>query len=85
MILDIRPGLAVYKLVKTLPVFTAWKEKLTHIGTYGQVNGGELGKLADDWFKWQLRVDRKAAKTFKGADCTLCKDSTWHVSKKNID
>jgi len=78
-------GISGYQGIDKYPVFSAWKEKLTHIGTYGQPDGGELGKLADAWFSWQLRGDQKAAKTFKGADCALCKDPTWHVSKKNID
>jgi hypothetical protein len=37
------------------------------------------------WFAWQLKGDALAAKMFKGRDCTLCKDTTWHVSKKKID
>jgi len=78
-------GISGYQGIDRYPVFSAWKEKLTHIGTYGQPDGGELGKLADAWFSWQLRGDMKAAKVFKGADCSLCTDSTWHVSKKKID
>jgi dienelactone hydrolase len=78
-------GISGYQGIDKYPVFSAWKEKLTHIGTYGLPDGGELGKLADAWFSWQLRGDKKAAKIFQGADCALCKDPTWHVAKKNID
>lgn len=69
----------------TTPVFNAWKTDLTHIGTYGMPNGGELGRLASAWFNWQLKGDENAGKLFKGQDCGLCTDSTWHVQKKHID
>jgi hypothetical protein len=68
-------------------VFLAWQDNLTHIGTYGMPNGGELGRIAWQWFASELRKDQKAAKAFKGADCTLCKETAdgWHVQKKMID
>jgi hypothetical protein len=74
-------------LITKVPVFLAWQENLTHIGTYGMPNGGELGRIAWQWFAWQLRGDQKAAKAFKGADCSLCKETAdgWHVTKKMID
>ena len=74
-------------LITKLPVFMAWQENLTHIGTYGMPNGGELGRIAWQWFAWQLRGDQKAAKAFKGADCEICKETAdgWHVTKKMID
>jgi hypothetical protein len=74
-------------MITKLPVFLAWQDNLTHIGTYGLPNGGELGRIAWQWFAWQLRGDPKAAKAFKGADCVLCKETAdgWHVTKKMID
>ena len=74
-------------MITKLPVFMAWQENLTHIGTYGMPNGGELGRIAWQWFAWQLRGDQKAAKAFKGADCEICKETAdgWHVTKKMID
>ena len=73
--------------ITKLPVFMAWQDDLTHIGTYGMSNGGELGQIAWQWFAWQLRGDQKAAKHFKGTDCGLCKETSdgWHVTKKMID
>lgn len=70
-----------------VPMFHAWQEGLTHIGTYGMANGGELGRLGWQWFAWQLRGDQNAAKTFKGADCGLCKETAdgWHVDRKIIE
>ena len=78
--------LDVFAYVSKVPVFVAWQDRLTHIGTYGMANGGELARLGAQWFEWQLRGDRTAAKTFRGADCGLCREGDgWHVSKKRID
>lgn len=79
------PGGDNFAYLSKVPAFHAWKEQLTHIGTYGMANGGELGRIADAWFAWTLRGDAKAGAMFKGKDCGLCKDPTWHASKKNID
>jgi dienelactone hydrolase len=68
-----------------VPVFWAWQDKLQHIGTYGAPGGGSMGRIAVAWFSWQLKNDARAARMFKGADCLLCTDPTWHVSKKKID
>jgi len=69
-----------------VPIFHAWQEGLTHIGTYGMPNGGELGRLGWQWFAWQLRGDQAAGKTFKGSDCGLCTEGDgWHVDKTSID
>jgi len=65
-----------------VPVFYAWEEGLTHIGSYGAKNGGSLGRIASAWFSWKLRGDQAAGKMFTGADCTLCKEPTWHVKNK---
>jgi hypothetical protein len=74
-----------FKAVATVPIFHAWRKGLTHLGTYRQHQGGELAPIATAWLDWQLRGDQTAAKWFKGADCKLCKDPNWHVSKKQID
>jgi dienelactone hydrolase len=68
-----------------VPVFRGWQDGMTHIGTYGAKDGGFFGKIAVAWLDWQLKGDAKAAKMFKGADCTLCTASSWHVTKKRID
>jgi dienelactone hydrolase len=74
-----------FNYLTKVPVFLAWQDKLQHIGTYGAPGGGSIGRIAVAWFAWQLKSDTQAAKMFKGRDCTLCKDTTWHVSKKKID
>lgn len=73
------------KALTGVPVFQGWQDGMTHIGTYGAPNGGFFGKLAVDWLDWQLKGDHKAARMFKGKDCTLCKEPSWHVFKQNID
>jgi Dienelactone hydrolase family len=68
--------------IKNAPLFMAWQDGLTHIGTYGMKNGGELTKLGWEWFAWQLRHEQKYAAIFQGADCALCKEGDgWHVER----
>ena len=74
-----------FNYLNKVPVFWAWQDKLQHIGTYGAPGGGSLGRIAVAWFAWQLKGDAQAARMFKGRDCTLCKDPSWHVSKKKIE
>lgn len=68
-----------------IPVFGAWQDQMTHLGTYGQKNGGFFAKIAVDWLDWQLKGRAAAARMFKGANCTLCTGPGWHVSKSHID
>jgi dienelactone hydrolase len=67
-----------------VPVFRAWEDGLAHIGTYGAPGGGSIGRIASNWYMWQLRGDKEAARMFSGADCILCREPTWHVQKKNM-
>jgi len=78
-------GHDTFNYLRDVPVFHAWQEELTHIGTYGAVNGGSIGRIASDWYKWQLKGDGQAARMFVGDDCLLCQDGSWHVQKKNMD
>jgi dienelactone hydrolase len=55
-----------------------------HGGTYSQPNGGEFGKIAAAWLKWQLKKDETAGKMFSGPSCSLCKDDKWKFEKKKI-
>jgi dienelactone hydrolase len=76
-------GRSTFEAINHTPVFYAWQEDLQHIGTFGAKNGGDNGILARNWLEWTTRNDQKAATMFKGANCALCKDPTWHVSWKN--
>jgi len=78
-------GRDTFNYLGDVPVFYAWQEGLTHIGTYGAPDGGAIGRIASDWYRWQLKRDEEAAAMFVGDDCLLCRDSSWHVQKKNMD
>jgi hypothetical protein len=55
-----------------------------HGGTYSQPNGGEFGRVAVAWLKWQLKKDETAGKMFSGESCGLCKDDKWKFEKKKM-
>jgi hypothetical protein len=55
-----------------------------HAGTFREMNGGLWGVVGVAWLKYQFNADSKAARMFKGANCTLCKDPKWEVRKKNM-
>jgi dienelactone hydrolase len=55
-----------------------------HGGTYSQPNGGEFGRVAVAWLKWQLKGDETAGKMFTGESCGLCKDDKWKYEKKKM-
>jgi len=68
-----------------IPVFGAWQDGMTHLGTYGQENGGFFSRIAVAWLDWQLKGKTAASAMFRGPDCTLCKGTGWHVTKSGID
>ena len=78
-------GKKTFDALNHVPIFYAWQDELQHIGTFGARGGGEMGAIATNWLEWITRKDQKAARMFKTANCTLCKDPTWHVQKKKID
>ena len=66
-----------------VPVFVANLD-VGHGGTYAKPFGGEFGKVATAWFKWQLKGDKKAGKLFTGNPPGLSKSPGWTVDKKNM-
>jgi len=68
-----------------IPVFGAWQDKMTHLGTYVQVNGGYFARIATAWLDWKLKGKAAASTMFRGPKCTLCTAPSWHVSKSGID
>jgi dienelactone hydrolase len=78
-------GKSTFETITHTPIFYGWQTDLQHIGTFGAKNAGENGTIAWNWLEWTTRNDQNAAKMFKGANCTLCKDSSWHIQKKKID
>jgi dienelactone hydrolase len=78
-------GKSTFERLNLVPVFYGWRENMLHIGTYGAANGGELGQIAWQWLEWTTRGDQGAAKVFVGPNCSLCKDPSWHISRKQVD
>lgn len=76
-------GMDDYKQINHVPVFVANMD-VGHGGTYGQPHGGEFAKLATDWYKWQLKGDKDAGKTFTGNTPGLSKNPVWVFEKKNM-
>jgi dienelactone hydrolase len=70
--------------INRIPVAIAHFDDVGHGGTFSQPNGGEFGKIAVAWLKWQLKGDQTAKKMFVGSDCGLCKDTQWKYKKKNM-
>ncbi len=71
--------------ISQVPAFRAYRHMTGHGGTYGEVNGGDFGKVGVAWLDWRLKGDAAAGRMFVGADCGLCTDPKWVVRKKNID
>lgn len=74
-----------YRRIERVPVFMANLKGVGHGGTYWQPNGGRAATVLVAWLDWQLRGDARAARTFVGAECGLCRDKAWTVQKKRID
>src|SRR5688572_3006570 len=78
-------GMDDVKRIDHVPVFLADLKGVGHGGTYWEPNGGKAAATVVAWLDWQLRSDPRAARMFRGKDCTLCGDSAWVVHKKRID
>lgn len=76
-------GMDDFNRIQHVPVAVA-NIATGHVGTYFQPNGGPVAVVALAWLQWQLRGDAKAAASFVGKDCGLCKDPQWTLQKKNI-
>ncbi|MGW6128608.1 cellulose binding domain-containing protein [Cellulomonas sp. NPDC055163] len=70
------------KLPAGLPAFMGNLD-VGHGGTYHQTNGGEFGRAAQLWFRWQLKGDTQAGRAFVGQDCGLCR-SPWRAQQNNL-
>ncbi len=73
-----------FSRIEKVPVFML-NHDVGHGGTYRQENGGEFGKVAVAWLKWQLKNDPAAKKMLVGADCGFCTNSAWKIQVKNYD
>jgi dienelactone hydrolase len=68
-----------------VPAFRAYRKMTGHGGTYGEVNGGDFGKVAVAWLNWRLKDDADAGRMFLGPRCGLCTDPKWVVKRKGFD
>jgi dienelactone hydrolase len=57
---------------KTLPVFYGTLANVSHIGVFGDPNGGEYGRVGVAWMRWKLAGDESFRTWFAGASCTAC-------------
>lgn len=74
-----------FAYINQVPVVLAIKRGAGHQGSFGEPNGGAAARVATDWLEWQLRKDKRAARTFTGPDCHVCVDAAWIVQRKGID
>jgi hypothetical protein len=78
-------GMDDVKRIDHVPLFLADLKGVGHGGTYWEPNGGKAAATVVAWLDWQLRGDARAARVFRGKNCTLCTDPAWTVLKKRID
>lgn len=76
-------GMDDYRQINHVPVFVANLD-VGHGGTYRMPHGGEFGKVATAWYKWQLKGDKEAGKFFTGNPPGLSNDPKWTVEKKRM-
>jgi len=74
-------GLDDVAKIEGVPVFMG-STNVGHLATYGSPSGGEFGKIAVDWFNYQLKGDKNGGKTFVGPECRLCTNPLWEVKRK---
>jgi hypothetical protein len=77
-------GLDDFEHIQNVPVFVADQPGIGHGGSFSEPSG-EATKIELDWLDWHLNGDLVAARTFKGAECTLCRDFRWVTHRKSID
>jgi dienelactone hydrolase len=74
-----------FQRLDRVPAFRAYRKMTGHGGTYGEVNGGDFGKVAVAWLNWRLKDDVVAGRMFLGPTCGLCTDTRWVVKRKGFD
>lgn len=72
-----------FALINGVPLFYGNMD-VGHAGTFQQVAGGAMGRVAIQWLEWQARGDETAARNFLGPDCALCLDPQWTVQAKGL-
>jgi hypothetical protein len=55
-----------------------------HFGIVGSF-APQINKAAAAWLRWRLMGDTSLSGMFVGADCTVCKDTSWVVKQRELD
>jgi hypothetical protein len=77
-------ALANFMAINNVPMWFG-SQNSGHMGTWNQINAGEMGRAATGWVRWKLLGEAAAEKMFVGADCELCKPpSEWVMIQKKM-
>ncbi len=76
---------ADFDSINHVPVFRGWAHGIGHSDAYRLAFGGPFAPVATAWLDWQLKHNAKAAMTFAGKGCALCRDPKWVIRKKRMD
>lgn len=77
-------GMDDYSRVSGVPVVVANDRSAGHNGTFIEDNGGRGAQVAVKWLDWQLKGDKRAADTFVGRNCALCRNPAWTIESKGF-
>ena len=55
-----------------LPVFYGTLAGVSHLGVFGDRNGGEYGRMGVAWLRWKLAGDESFRSWFVGSSCVAC-------------
>jgi dienelactone hydrolase len=73
-----------FSRIRGVPAFAGSLTAALHAGTYGEPNGGAMGKAVVAWYEWQLQGNKDAKKMFVGEKCGMCTNSDWKVQQKDL-
>lgn len=67
----------------TLPVFYGTLAGVSHLGVFGDRNGGEYGRVGVAWMRWKLAGDESFREWFAGPSCKACM-RPWTGMSRNL-
>ena len=67
-----------------LPVFYGTLAGVSHLGVFGDRNGGEYGRMGVAWLRWKLAGDESFRSWFTGAGCKAC-TRPWTGMGRNLE
>ena len=72
------------KAPKNLPVFYGTLAGASHLGVFGNRNGGEYGRMGVAWLRLHLAKDESFRSWFSGPSCKACV-RPWTGKSRNLD